>query len=140
MESPALASGAPTVVEWELLSGVRLSTLVGRDEPTGGGQVETWRLLAGAAMSLVMSPVGVALATNFRGVAEWHVRRSMGAALPLRRVPPWRWLPEVPYDRRLARFVLLERAIGVAFAVVGITILIVVAYSVLAGQPLRAVK
>lgn len=102
--------------------------------------METWRFLAGAAMSLAMSLVGVALATNFRGVTEWHVRRSMSTASGLRRVPPWRWLPDVPHEERLARFILLERVIGVAFAVVGLMLLITAGYSVLTGQPMRTVK
>ncbi|MGI5151740.1 hypothetical protein ACQEVC_36170 [Plantactinospora sp. CA-294935] len=102
--------------------------------------METWRFLAGAAMSLAVSLVGVVLATNFRGVTEWHVRRSMVKASVLRRVPPWRWLPGVPYEKRLARFILLERLIGAAFAAVGVMILIGVGYGILTGQVMRTVK
>ncbi|MGW0501816.1 hypothetical protein [Micromonospora sp. NPDC003241] len=102
--------------------------------------METWRVLAGVATSLAMSLVGVALATNFRGVTEWHVRRSMCTASALRRVPPWRWLSDVPHEQRLARFILLERAIGVAFAAVGLMILVVLGYSILSGQPMRMVN
>ncbi|MDM4720432.1 hypothetical protein QTQ03_12925 [Micromonospora sp. WMMA1363] len=54
--------------------------------------METWRYTAAGLMSLTMGLVGVALTTNFRGVTEWHVRRSMASASVLRRVPPWRWL------------------------------------------------
>ncbi|MDW5324668.1 hypothetical protein [Plantactinospora sp. KLBMP9567] len=102
--------------------------------------METWRVLAGAVMSLAMGLVGVALAANFRGVTEWHVRRSMSTASALRRVPPWRWLPNVPYEKRVARFILLERVIGVAFATTSIMVLIGVGLSILTGQPLQAVK
>ncbi|HEX5542438.1 MAG TPA: hypothetical protein VFX60_12905 [Micromonospora sp.] len=52
-------------------------------------------------------------------MTEWYVRRSMATASVLRRVPPWRWLPNARYDQRVARFVLFERVIGVAFASVG---------------------
>lgn len=102
--------------------------------------METWRFLAGVAMSVTMRLVGVALATNFRGATEWHVRRSMSTASMLRRVPAWRWLPAVSHDERLARFILLERVIGVAFAAVGLVFLIVLGYSILADQPMRMVK
>ncbi|MEN3614765.1 hypothetical protein [Plantactinospora sp. ZYX-F-223] len=102
--------------------------------------METWRFLAGAAMSLAVSLVGVALATNFRGVTEWHVRRSMVKASVLRRVPPWCWLSDVPGEKRLARFILLERLIGVAFAVAGVMIFVGVGYGILTGQPMRTVK
>lgn len=102
--------------------------------------METWRVLAGAAMSLAMSLVGVALATNFRGITDWHVRRSMSTASALRRVPPWRWLPNVPHEKRLARFIMLERVIGIAFAVVGVMILATVGYSVVLSQPMQTVK
>ena len=50
--------------------------------------METWRFLAGVAMSVTMCLVDVALATNFRGVTEWHARRSMSTASVLRRFPP----------------------------------------------------
>ncbi|MFV2115066.1 hypothetical protein ACFHW0_22365 [Micromonospora sp. LOL_025] len=102
--------------------------------------METWRVLAAVVTGPAVSLVGVALATNFRGVTEWHVRRSMSTASALRRVPPWRWLPEVPHEERLARFVLLERVIGVAFAVLGVMILVTVGHSILTGQPMRTVK
>ncbi|MEU7801424.1 hypothetical protein AB0B10_19340 [Micromonospora arborensis] len=45
-------------------------------------------------------------------MTEWHMWRSMSTASALRRVPPWRWLPDVPHEERLARFILLERLIG----------------------------
>ncbi|MFI7025336.1 hypothetical protein [Micromonospora sp. NPDC049900] len=102
--------------------------------------METWRVLAGVATSLAIGLVGVALATNFRDVTEWHVRRSMSTTSGLRRVPPWRWLSGVPHEQRLARFILLERAIGVAFAAIGLTSLIVLGYGILSGQPMRMVK
>lgn len=98
--------------------------------------METWRFVAAVMMSLTVGLIGVALATNFRGVTEWHVRRSMATTSVLRRVPPWRWLPEAPYDKRLARFVLLERAIGVSFVAVGVMFLIVLVYGVLSGEPM----
>ncbi|WP_420117485.1 hypothetical protein [Micromonospora sp.] len=85
--------------------------------------METWRVLAGAAMSAAMCLLGVVLATNFRGVTEWHVRRSMSAASVIRRVPPLRRPPDVSPEKRLARFILLERVIGVALAAVGLVFL-----------------
>ncbi|MEU8389156.1 hypothetical protein [Micromonospora sp. NPDC048842] len=102
--------------------------------------METWRIVAAIVIGPSVSLVGVALASNFRGVTEWHMRRSMSAASLLRRVPPWRWLPNVPHEERLARFILLDRLIGVAIAVAGVMILATVGYGVLTGQPMQTVK
>jgi hypothetical protein len=96
-------------------------------------RVVVWRFLAAVIMSLTFSLIGVALATNFRGVTEWHVRQSMNSGNVLRRIPPWRWLPDSSYDKRLARLVLLERMIGVAFAAAGVMFAIVIPYGILAG-------
>ncbi|GAA3773360.1 hypothetical protein GCM10022379_45890 [Micromonospora maritima] len=43
--------------------------------------METWRVVAGVLITLFMGLVGVGLATNYRGVTEWHVRRSAAAAV-----------------------------------------------------------
>lgn len=99
--------------------------------------METWRFLAGVAMSVTMCLVDVALATNFRGVTEWHVRRSMSTASVLRRFPPGRWLPDASHNERLARFILLERVIGVASTAVGLVFLVVLGYIILTDQPMR---
>ncbi|GLW33460.1 hypothetical protein [Actinoplanes regularis] len=100
--------------------------------------METWRILASAFTCLIVSLVGVALATNFRGVTEWHVRRSIATANVLRRVPPWRWFPVASHDQRVARFVLMERAIGVVFAAMGVMFLTVLAYAVFSGAPINS--
>ena len=102
--------------------------------------METWRFLAGVTMGVTMCLLGVALASNFRGMAERHVQQSMSFAGTLRRVPPWRWLPGASHDQRLARFILLERVFGVALAAVGFVFLIGLAYSIAANQPMRMVK
>ncbi|NES31695.1 hypothetical protein GCE86_03110 [Micromonospora terminaliae] len=102
--------------------------------------METWRVVAAVILGPAVSLVGVALATNFRGVTEWHMRRSMSTASVLRRVPPWRWLPDVPHEERRAHFILLERVIGAALAVAGVLILASAGYSALTGQPMQTVK
>ncbi|MEU0546889.1 hypothetical protein [Micromonospora sp. NPDC005979] len=102
--------------------------------------METWRVVAAVSIGPALSLLGVALASNFRGVTEWHVRQSMSLASGLRRVPPWRWLPDAPDEERLARFILLERAMGVAFAAAGTMILVTVVYSAWTGQPMQKVK
>ncbi|MET7709042.1 hypothetical protein [Micromonospora sp. NPDC005413] len=102
--------------------------------------METWRFVAAVTMILTMGLIGVALATNFRGVTEWHMRRSMATASVLRRVPSRRWLPDAQYDERLARFVLLERAIGVIFAAASVMFLIVLVHGVLSGEPMPSSK
>ncbi|WP_341717672.1 hypothetical protein QQG74_28175 [Micromonospora sp. FIMYZ51] len=92
--------------------------------------METWRFLASGIASLAMTLVGAALALNVRGVTEWHVRRSMATTNLSRRRPV----------QHLARFVLLGRVIGTAFAAVGLTFLVVLSYTVLTDQPMRTVK
>ncbi|MEU3455533.1 hypothetical protein ABZ671_18325 [Micromonospora sp. NPDC006766] len=96
--------------------------------------METWRVLAGFLIPLVMTLVGVVLATNFRGAAEWHMRQSMSAASVLRRVPPWRLLPDPDHDRRLARFVLLDRALGVLFTAAGPILLVFHCYLIFTDE------
>ncbi|MGW5576371.1 hypothetical protein [Micromonospora chokoriensis] len=102
--------------------------------------METWRVVAGAITMLAVSLVGIALATNFRGVAEWHMRRSMAAASVLRRVPPWRFLPDAAQEERLPRWVLLDRLFGAAIAVVGIMALVDLGYRLITGQEIDTVK
>lgn len=97
-------------------------------------------MVAGAITILAVSLVGIALATNFRGVAEWHMRRSMAAASVLRRVPPWRFLPDAAQEERLPRWVLLYRLFGAAIAVIGIMALVAFSYSLITGQEMNAVK
>ncbi|MFK4246669.1 hypothetical protein ACI2KV_27845 [Micromonospora chokoriensis] len=100
----------------------------------------TWRVVEAAVAMLAVSLVGIALATNFRGVAEWHMRRSMAAASVLRRVPPWRFLPAVAQEERLARWILLDRLIGGAIALGGIVMLVALSYSLITGQEIDTVK
>ncbi|MFC0002830.1 hypothetical protein [Micromonospora siamensis] len=95
-----------------------------------------WRFVAAVVMSLAMGLLGVALAANLRGVTEWHMRRSMATAGVLRRVPPRRWLAQAGYDERLARFVLLERAMGGIFAAVGVLFLVTLVYGRRSGEPM----
>lgn len=95
--------------------------------------METWRILAGVVACLAVSIVGVALAANFRGVTEWHVRRSMATTSMLRRALPRRGLPDASYDQRVARFVLMERVIGAVFVVIGVLLLTFLAYAIFSG-------
>lgn len=102
--------------------------------------METWRFVAAVLMSLTLGLIGVALASNFRGVTEWHVRRSMAAASVLRRVPPWRWLKEAQYDERLTLFVRLERVLGVMFVAAGVMSLALLVYGILSGEPMPSTR
>ena len=100
--------------------------------------METWRILAGVVACLTVSLVGVALAANFRGVTEWHVRRSMATTGVLRRIPPWRGLPDASHDQRVARFVLMARVIGAVFTAMGVLFLIFLAYAIFSGTPISS--
>lgn len=72
---------------------------------------------------LLLSGMGFAMARDFRGVTEWHVRKTFQimrpVEVPLRRVPPWKQMLKKPLEERIRRQVKLERAIGVAFAAAG---------------------
>ena len=63
----------------------------------------------------IVAGLGVALAMNFRGLTEWHARKTFQMMRPGGRSSP-RPTPEM----RLRRQVKLERAIGVVFAAVGL--------------------
>jgi hypothetical protein len=67
--------------------------------------------------------VGVALATNLRGLTERRVRKTFQLMQPaeglLSRVPPWRQLLTKPIEDRIAAQVRLGRLIGLIFAAAG---------------------
>ena len=75
---------------------------------------------AGAAIALgmVLVLVGLALATNFRGMTEWHIRAAVSGLRGLERIPPWRWLRLDP-ETRVRRGVRMERLFGLVMAVTG---------------------
>jgi hypothetical protein len=75
-----------------------------------------------AAVAIVWGAVlvvlGLALATNFRRVTEWHVRAAMSGVRWLERVPPWRWL-RLDEETEVRRMVRMERLFGVVVALTG---------------------
>ncbi|HUY51991.1 MAG TPA: hypothetical protein VMV92_40880 [Streptosporangiaceae bacterium] len=81
----------------------------------------------GAALGLALIAVGLALAVNFRGVTEWHIRKSYESVAWLERIPPWSWQPRRPVEQRIAGYVMLERAAGVLFSGFGVLMLIIAA-------------
>ncbi|MET7865339.1 hypothetical protein ACWEOS_08120 [Micromonospora taraxaci] len=64
----------------------------------------------------------------------------MAAASVLRRVPPWRFLPDAAHEERLARWILLDRLFGAAIALVGIVALVDLGYRLITGQEIDTVK
>lgn len=79
-----------------------------------------------AAFGLAMIAGGLALAANFRGITEWHIRKTYGSLEELDRVPPWRWLSSrKPLEQRISQNVMLERVVGAIFAAFGVLVLIV---------------
>jgi hypothetical protein len=81
--------------------------------------------ILGAALGLALIAGGLALAVNFRGVTEWHIRKSYASVAGLERIPPWSWLPRKPLEERIAGYVTLERFAGALFAGFGLLMLIV---------------
>jgi hypothetical protein len=80
------------------------------------------RLLLTVLFLLAFGAVGLVLATDFRGVATWHARRSVGMF--------WQ-----PTEERVSRQVVLEKVIGwafTAFAMIGLVVVIAVIASLLA--------
>jgi len=85
------------------------------------GQVWLHLLLA-VLFLLAFGAVGLALATDFRGVATWHARRSVGMFIQ-------------PTEERVSRQALLEKFLGWAFtacATIGLVVTIAVIVSLLA--------
>jgi len=76
------------------------------------------RAAAAIALGMVLVLVGLALATNFRGMTEWHIRTAVSGLRGLERIPPWRWLLLDP-ETRVRRGVRMERLFGLVMAVTG---------------------
>lgn len=76
---------------------------------------------------LVFGPLfgglGFAMAKDFRGFTEWHVRKTFQIMRPvegpLSRVPPWKQLLRKPLEERIQKQMKLERRTGVVFAAAG---------------------
>ena len=90
----------------------------------------SWGALIGYVLvGTVFGAVGLAMATNFRGVTERHVRMTFRfirpAERPVRRIPPWRQMLAQPVEQRIAKQIRLERWMGVTFALVGALAIVV---------------
>jgi hypothetical protein len=76
----------------------------------------------------VMAPLsgslGLAVARNFRGLAEWHVRKTFQIMRPfegaLSKVPPWKQALSRPIEERIQAQIRMERRGGWLFAVVSV--------------------
>jgi threonine/homoserine/homoserine lactone efflux protein len=81
-----------------------------------------------AAFGVVFAAVGLVMAFNFRGYAERQARRALASVRwmegPLKRVPPWKWLPLRPLEKRIAQQVRLGRVIGAVFVGAGVLMLV----------------
>jgi hypothetical protein len=81
-----------------------------------------------AVVGACLAAGGLALALNFKSWATWHARRSVASVRwlegPLRHVPPWKQLLNVPLEDRVVRQARLTRLIGGAFACAGVVLFI----------------
>jgi len=86
-----------------------------------------------ALTSLILVAGGLAIAANFRGFTEWHVRKSFGSVQwlegPLSRIPPWKSLLRLPREERIAQQVRRERVVGAIFALMGAVLLVASAFA-----------
>lgn len=81
----------------------------------------------GLVLMFVSGPLfgglGLALARNFRGFTEWHVRQTFKMTQPaerfFRRVPPWSRLLKRPVEDRIAAQIKHERLTGFVFVALG---------------------
>jgi len=76
------------------------------------------RAAVAIVLGVVLVLVGLALATNFRKVTEWHIRAAVSSLRGLERIPPWRWLRLDP-ETRVRRGVKMERLLGLVMATTG---------------------
>lgn len=76
------------------------------------------RAVVAIVLGMVLVLVGLALATNFRGVTEWHIRAAVSSVRGLERIPPWRLLRLDPVTR-VRRGVRMERLFGLVMAMAG---------------------
>src|SRR3954468_24780067 len=81
------------------------------------------RLMFGVGGVLVCSAfaaLGLALATDWRGLRARHVAQTTRLASPMRSLPPWRWLATRDADELTRRQERLERLLGWVFFTVGV--------------------
>lgn len=82
--------------------------------------------LGGLAIGSAFAALGMVFALNYRGVTTWHVRTTYammsGAEAVLKRVPPRSRLLTRPVEQRITAQVRRERAIGVVFVLIGVTV------------------
>lgn len=76
-----------------------------------------------AIVGVGLAAGGLALATNYKGSATWHARRSLESVRwlekPLRNIPPWKQALSQPLKDRIDRQTALTRIIGATFGCIG---------------------
>lgn len=87
--------------------------------------------IIGVFWGLFATTIGLLLATNFRGFRDRFLAASETSAAPLRRIPPWRWIPDSHLARQRRQMRPLLRVIGVVFAAIGPVVLVASAVDLL---------
>jgi hypothetical protein len=108
---------------------LRLATFVTSVPSDGSSSGAVFGLLWG----LFATPIGLLLASNYRGFLDRFLAASEASAAPLRRIPPWRWIPDDHLDRQRRQFRPMARVVGCVFAVVGPLVLVVSAIQLATG-------
>ena len=90
---------------------------------------------AAIEVGVVFGAIGLAVATDFRGLTDRRVRESIRRSEALTRIPPWSWLPARLKDPEATfRFgYRLDRFIGCLFAAAGIVEVLSGLFSLLRG-------
>lgn len=78
----------------------------------------------GLFWGMFATTLGLLLATNYRGILDRFLAASESSASALRRIPPWRWIPDQHMERQRRQFRPVARIVGGVFAVVGPLVLV----------------
>ncbi|WP_422735692.1 hypothetical protein ACN263_18760 [Micromonospora sp. WMMD729] len=88
------------------------------------------RVLLELLLAVLFIVIGVALASDCRGIATKHIELSMRVVRP---VSPLRWEDD-QLARRRAFFIVFDRLFGVMMTLAGVGMLVAVGHSLLSGR------
>ncbi len=93
-----------------------------------------WRAMLGLVWGVLLVLVGLALATDWRGVATRHVELTMRFVRPVSPFKRIGWSDE-RIVRRRDRFVILDRILGLIILLFGSGALVIGGHFIVARQP-----
>lgn len=93
-----------------------------------------WRAMLGLVWGVLLVLVGLALATDWRGVATRHIELAMRFVRPVSPFKRIGW-SDKRIVRRRDRFVILDRILGLIILLFGSGTLVIGGYLIVARQP-----